>query len=30
MGALPTESVLWSQAKDTEVVDDGIDMGEGG
>ena len=30
MGALPTESVLWGQAEDTEIVDDGIDMGEGG
>ena len=30
MGALPTEFVLWGQAKDTEVIDDRVDMGEGG
>ena len=30
MGALPTEFILWGQAKDTEVIDDRVDMGEGG
>lgn len=30
MGSLPTESVLRNQAEDTEVVDDWVDMGEGG
>ena len=30
MGALPTESILWGQAEDTEVIDDRVDMGQGG
>lgn len=30
MGALPTEFIFWGQAEDTEVVNDGVDMGEGG
>ena len=30
MGSLPTESVFWGQAENTEVIDDGVDMGEGG
>ena len=30
MGTLPTESVLWRQAKDTENVDNRIIVGEGG
>ena len=30
MGPLPTEFVFWGQAEDTEVIDDGVDMGEGG
>ena len=30
MGALPTESVFWGQAEDTEVIDDRVDMGQGG
>lgn len=30
MGALPTEFIFWGQAEDTEVVNDRVDMGEGG
>ena len=30
MGTLPTEFILRDQAEDTEVIDDRIDMGEGG
>ena len=30
MGALPTELIFWGPAEDTEVIDDRIDMGEGG
>ena len=30
MGPLPTEFVFWGQAEDTEVIADGVDMGEGG
>ena len=30
MGTLPTESIFWSQAEDTKVFDDGVDLGEGG
>ena len=30
MGTLPTESLFWSQAQDSEVFDDRVDMGEGG
>ena len=30
MGSLPAESLFWSQTEDTEIVDDGIAVGEGG
>ena len=30
MGALPTELIFWGPAEDTEVIDDRVDMGEGG
>ena len=30
MGPLSTESVFWSQAEDTEIIDDRVAVGKGG